>query len=125
MAPSATPCQCCAHGQLHHSLARCGCPYEGEAHAKHPIDDAHHRVWCTVCLKYCEKDPKCPAVLPKLCLVQHRKGFKDLIKSSCKALMASLYIFAAVRTWASKGILSWLRKPIQSYAKEKLAAHRG
>ncbi|KJA17183.1 hypothetical protein HYPSUDRAFT_46720 [Hypholoma sublateritium FD-334 SS-4] len=52
----ATTCTC-NHHRREHSLQPCGCPNDRpEAHPMHICNDAHHKVWCTVCVKWCRTD---------------------------------------------------------------------
>ena len=52
----ATTCTC-NHHRREHSLQPCGCPNDRpEAHPMHICNDAYHKVWCTVCIKWCHTD---------------------------------------------------------------------
>jgi hypothetical protein len=58
---AAAPC-CCPHTNSHF-LVRCGCPNDKPpSHPMHVMDDAFHREWCTICLRFCYQPPDCTYV---------------------------------------------------------------
>jgi len=62
--------QCCCPHTNSHFLVRCGCPNDKpSSHPMHTMDDAFHREWCTVCLRFCHQPPQCRYV----CLPGHKR----------------------------------------------------